>query len=146
MLKPEGRIKAILVGRHSLLESQVKTLYEAEIEIIGQVSQVPTEPQKLQEFINELKQKGVKALVVQALPLHLIAQLLQHFEIYIFKMEAIAVSESLEEAKKIMELKPTHRIILPSRVGEKESYRVLEFKGLFKIKEIKVVEEPVVVV
>jgi len=99
-------MKAALVGRHQLLKIQEEVIRRAGLEIIKQIPQIPNEPQQLQQFIQQLKQENVQALVIQALPPQLIAQLLPHFQIFSLKMEAVAVTESLQEAQKIVNEKP----------------------------------------
>jgi len=140
-----SHMKAVLIGRHQLLPAQIQTLTSAQIEITKQVPQVPTEPQQLQQFIQQLKQEGVEAIVIQALPPHLIAQLQQHFTIFMLKMEAVKTTESEEEAEALKAQAPEKRVILQSALGEKKTFRVVEFKGLFKVKLI-IQEEPVVIV
>jgi len=105
-------VKAVLIGRHQLLPAQMEALQKIKIEVIEQIPQVPTEAQQIVEFVKQLKEKGVEALVIQALPPHLIAQLQQHFTILVLKMEVVATVKSKEEAEKIKAQAPEKRVIL----------------------------------
>ncbi len=139
------KIKTILVTRHELLPAQQIALQKAGIEIVEVVPQVPSEITQLQKWCQEVKQRGVEAIVTTALPLHLIPPILQSkLRLFILKMNAIKTTESKEEAQLIVNEKPTHRVILEGRLGEKPTFRVVEFIGLVEIKKVEVVEELVV--
>ena len=125
-------MKAVLVIRHKLLPSQEEAIKKAGLEIIEQIQQIPEKPEEFQKFVQELKAKGIEAVLTIALPPHLLAQLQRFFKILVFKMEAIKTVESEEEAKKLVEEKPTHRVALQGALGEKKTFRVLEFKGILK--------------
>jgi len=134
-------MKAVLVTRHTLLRIQEESIRKAGLKIVKTILQVPVESNELQKFIAELKSEGVEAIVTTGLPPHLIAQLQNHFTIYVLKSKAILTTEKEEEAKKLYNENTEKRFIL---LGEK-SYRVMEFVGLYKVR-VQVEEEPVVVV
>ena len=143
--KPEKeKIKAVLIGRHRLLPAQQEAIQRLGVEIVEQVAQVPTEPQQLQKFISELKQKGIQALIVQALPIELLSQLLKHFTIFFMKMQQAALVESEEEAQRLVAEKPEKRVAIPSAVGERKTFRIMEFVGVTRVKKIVIEEEPVI--
>jgi len=134
-------MKAVLVTRHTLLRIQEESISKAGLKIVRTVMQIPTEQSELQKFISELKSQGIEAIVTTGLPPHIIAQLQNHFTIYVLKSKAILTTEKEEEAKKVYSENSEKRYIL---LGEK-SYRVMEFVGLYKVR-VQVEEEPVVVV
>ena len=138
-------MKTALVIRHKLLPSQEKAIKLANLEIVETIQQIPEKPQEFQEFVKRLKAKGVEAILTVALPPHLLAQLSKHFKILIFKMEAIKLVESEVEAKKIINEKPELRVALPSAVGEKKTFRILEFRGIYEVKVI-IEEKPLVTI
>ena len=137
-------MKTVIIGRHQLLPKQKEALEQLKVTIAKQVPQVSVDPKELEEFIRQLKAEDVEALVVQALPVDLLSKLLPHFTIFFLKMKAIATVESEEEAKKLVAEAPDRRVIIPSALGEKRSFRVMEFVGITKIKRIVVEEEFVV--
>ena len=138
-------IKAVLVTRHSLLPSQEDAILKAGFKIVEIVPQVPSEISELIKWCREQKQKGVEAIVTTALPIHLIPPILSAgLRLFVFKMNSIATVYSREEAERIKNEKQTHRIVLEGRLGEKATFRIVEFVGLYEIKEVKIVEELVV--
>ena len=138
--------KVVTVVRHKLLPSQEEALRKANFEVLRNVEQIPNPgTQEFNQLIQQLKAEGVKGIVTVALPPHLLQALSQHFEVFILKMEAIKTTENQAEAEKLVNEKPTHRVALKGALGEKETFRILEFKGIFKIK-VQIIEEPVVTV
>jgi len=137
-------MKGAIIGRHSLLPSQQKALESLQVKIVKQIPQVPTDQKALEQFIHELKSQGIEALIIQALPIDLLAKLLPHFTIYFMKMQAVATVESEEEAKKIIEQAPDKRVAIPAPNRDKKTFRIMEFIGITKIKKIVVEEEFVV--
>jgi len=134
-------MKAVLVTRHTLTRLQEESIRKAGLKIVKTVMQIPTEPTELQKFVNELKSQGIESIVTTGLPPHIIAQLQNHFTIYVLKSKAILTTQSEEEAKKVYSENTEKRFIL---LGEK-TYRVMEYIGLYKVR-VQVEEEPVVVV
>ncbi len=144
MQTPQTKTKAALIGRHKLLPAQQEAIQRLGVEIVEQIAQVPTESQQLQQFIEQLKQKGVQALVVQALPIELLSQLLKHFTIFFMKMQQAAIVESEEEAQRLVQEAPEKRVAIPSAMGEKKTFRIMEFVGVTRVKKIVIEEEPVI--
>lgn len=139
----QTQIKAILVTRHKLLPAQEVALQKAGIEIVEVVPQVPSEVSELEKWCREKKAQGVEAIVTVALPPHLIAVIQKHLRVLVFKMKTIATTESEEEAMKLVQEKPTHRTALAGAIGEKKTWRVVEFEGLVEIK-VQIEEKPIV--
>lgn len=138
-------MKCILVGRHELLPIQRELLERVGIEIVKQVPQIPTDPQGFNNFIKELKEESDYCIVTTGLPLSLITQLVSRgVDVIVSKQEAVVTTEDPKVAEAVKNEKPHARFILKGRVGEKEMYRVMEFKGWYKIKRIVVEEEPLI--
>ena len=140
-------MKVALVTRHQLLEAQKEAIKKAGLEVVEQVAQIPepTTPQ-FKQFVQELKQKGVEAILTVALPPHLMHAIQQAgFKILVFKMEAIKTTESEEEAKKLVEEAPHKRVALAGAIGEKKTFRVMEFKGIVEVRVI-IEEKPIITV
>jgi len=135
-------MKVALVTRHKLLPSQEEAIKKAGLEVVETIQQIPEKPEELQKFVQELKQKGVEAILTVALPPHLLAQLQRFFKILIFKMEAIATVPQ-EQAEKLVAEAPHKRVALPGRPGE--PFRVMEFKGIFEVKVV-IEEKPIITV
>lgn len=144
MSTTQTKTKAALIGRHRLLPSQETVIAKLGIEIVEQIAQVPTEPQQLQQFIEQLKNRGVQVLIVQALPIELLSQLLRHFTILFIKMQQVALVESEEEAQRLVQEAPEKRVAIPSAMGEKKTFRIMEFVGVTRVKKIVIEEEPVI--
>jgi len=131
-------VKAFLVGRHKLLEAQSRGLEELGFEIVGQVVNIDDPV----EFINSVVQKGAEAVVIQALPLSLLAQILplakrNNIKIFMFEQGRAQIFNDEEEARKFVEEAPDRRILLISATDQR--FRVVEFTGVVEVKEIKVV-------
>ena len=131
--------KAVLVTRHRLLPSQ-----EADVNryftVVAKYEQLPSNPREVMALASELKSKGVDYVITTVLP----PQLLQALErggltVVVMKMDAIATVPK-EEAEKLVAEKPDRRVALPGRSPE-EPYRVVEYKGLYKVRVV-VEEEP----
>ncbi len=138
-------MKGVIVGRHSLLQVQQKMLEKLGIEIARQVPQIPTEQKEISNFVRELKNENVEVIVIQALPINILAVLLQEakksgIKVLSFKQETIFTG-SKEEAERLVAEKPDRRTLLPSK---ENVFRVIEARELVEIKEIKIIEETVV--
>jgi len=132
-------MKAVLIGRHSLLPIQTRMLEKLGIEIVRQVPQVPTSPQEISQFVAQLKAEGVEAIVIQALPMAVLATLLQEakkhgIKVLTFEQETIFTG-SVEEAKKLVEEKPERRTLL---TAPNAPARVIEAKAISELTEIKI--------
>jgi hypothetical protein len=125
-------MKAVYVGRHTLLPAQEQGLKELKIEIIKKVENLP-EGQELNRLIDNLKREGIEAVITVALPPHLLATLSKVFRVFVFEMRSSTV-QTIAEAEKWVTEEPTKRTYLPGRPGE--PVRVLEFLGISEIKVI----------
>jgi hypothetical protein len=125
--------RVVYVGRHKLLPAQLKALEELQLQIAKQIENLPTEPQALQQLIQQLKAEGIQAVVTVALPPHLLASLSSAFKTYVFEMKSTTV-QSVEEAEKYVAQNPAARTYLPGRPGE--PVRVLEFTAVNEVKVI----------
>jgi vacuolar-type H+-ATPase subunit E/Vma4 len=127
-------MKAVYVGRHVLLPAQERGVKEVGMEIAEKIENLPDGPE-LNNLINNLRNKGIQAVITVALPPHLLAALSRVFKVYVFEMKSSTVS-SISEAEEWVKQSPERRTYLPGRSGE--PVRVLEFIG---INEVKVVVE-----
>jgi hypothetical protein len=126
----------ITIGRHEFTGRQLKLLAKIglthEVERIEQVSDIPSIVKKAQE-------KGTP-IIVQALPMHLLAQLVQianraRIPVYSFEIQSIGIAKSREEAE---ELAKQHNadIILPD--PKSGTYRVSKTVALQQVVSITV--------
>lgn len=134
--------KYVVVGRHKFTSRQEKLLEEAGFTVqTARIEQM----QSPQEVVEKAKETGASAIVVQALPMHLLAQLLQHasragMSVYSFRIEAVATINSEEEARKIAEETGADIVLPDPRSG---NYRVSKTVALQKVKRIVVEAEDV---
>ena len=140
-------MKSVLIGRHNLLPVQEELLRKINAEIVRRVEQVPTEPQQIREFVKQLKEGGVEAIVIMGLPINLLAVLHQEakkvgIELLLFEMKAIETTESEERARQLVAEKPHARTMLKEAGTAK--IRVIECVGISRVKEVKVEVEPLV--
>jgi len=123
-------VKTVYVGRHVLLSAQAQAIKALGLELVEKVENLP-EGKELQKVINDLKQKGITAILTVALPPHLLSVLSSAFDLYVFEMQSSTVQDATEAEKWVAE-NPSRRTYLPGRPGE--PVRVLEFKGINKVK------------
>ena len=126
--------KCLVVSRHKLLEIQESDVRS----ICGQydiVPELPVDAQKLKEAVSPY------TAVIGVFPLMLQIQILQNNKsLVVFIMESLGVADDKQQAEQLMLKYPDRSVMLtPSRNGEK--FRVLVYKGLKVIKEIRVVDE-----
>ena len=126
-----GRMKVVYVGRHKLLPAQARALGELGLEIVKTIENLPTEPQPLNQLLQQLRAEGIQAVVTVALPPHLLAALSQVFRVYVFEMKSSTV-QNITEAEKFVAENPATRTYLPGRPGE--PVRVLEFVAVNEVK------------
>jgi hypothetical protein len=127
------KMKAVYVGRHKLLPAQSRALEELSLEITRTVENLPTEPQQLNQLLQQLAAEGVQAVVTVALPPHLLASLSSKFKVYIFEMKSSTVP-TVAEAEKYVAEAPEKRTYLLGRPGE--PVRILEFTTVNEVKVI----------
>ena len=135
--------KCLLIGRHKLLPAQERDILEKLK--CEDLIRVPHVGDIVRDVIERAKSEGVDKIIVQALPLSLMAQLLTHRErpdVYFLKMEGRGVVDSEEEAKEWVGQASDRRIYLPPPPTG-GGYRLVEYVGLFKQKRIVIEEEPI---
>ena len=135
-------MKSVLVGRHQLLEGQKKALDELGIQIEKQVVNID-DPQK---FVQEVANLGVDVIVIQALPLPILAQILQSakrhgIKVYMFNQGKAEIFDNKEEAEKYIQELPEYRVLLASPTDNK--FRVVEFTSVEEVQEIRIVTKTV---
>ena len=127
----------VTIGRHEFTPRQKQLLQKAglaeEAERIAHVNN-PAEVVKI------AKERGAKAIVVQALPMHILAQLLQAaqregIEVLQFQMETLATVKENEACPKGTEVE--------SEVRGSELKRCIRTKALVRVKRIVIETEPV---
>ena len=126
-------VKTVYVGRHTLLPAQIQAVEALGLEVVERIENLPNDSRELHKLITELKQKGIQAVLTVALPPHLLATLSSAFDLYILEMQS-STMQNITEAEKWVNEKPQTRTYLPGRPGE--PVRILEFKGINKIKVI----------
>jgi len=97
--------------------------------------ELPTNPQQLKEFIKQYD------AVIGVFPIQLQLQILQSGKaVIVFIMESLGVTDAKDKAeKKALQYPDRTAILAPSKEGEK--YRMVLYKGMKLIKDIKVVDE-----
>lgn len=124
----------IVVGRHSFTSYQEELLRKAGLtEEVGRVVTVSD----VRAVVQEAKEKGAGAIVVQALPPHLLAQLFAEakkagLDIYIFEMDYANAKVFSSEAEVPEELRKVS-VLVPSRDG---NIRVVPVKGLKRVTNV----------
>ena len=135
-------MKSVLVGRHQLLEGQKKALDELGIEVVEQVVNIDNP----QEFVQRAANLGVDVIVIQALPLPILAQILQSakrhgIKVYMFNQGKAEIFDSKEDAEKYVQELPEYRVLLASPTDNK--FRVVEFTSVEEVQEIRIVTKTV---
>jgi len=127
----------LLVTRHKLLQQQESDLNQ----ICERIVRIETLPNDL----NELKKLiDFYDAVVGIIPLPFQVQILQMKKpVLLFNMEAIGTAKTDEEARDLLVKSGREGVILPP-AKQGESYRVSVYKGIVMIKEIKVVDVPII--
>jgi len=125
-------MKAVYVGRHTLLPAQEQGVRELGLEIVKRIENLP-EGQELTKLVSSLKNEGVEAVITVALPPHLLASLSKAFRVFVFEMRSSTV-QTIAEAEKWVTEEPTKRTYLPGRPGE--PVRLLEFTGINEVRVI----------
>ncbi len=139
-------LKAVLVGRHRLLKKQVDDLRRLGIDEVVNVLSLPEDRSLLEELVDRWVSEGVRYVVVQALPLRVLKELWdvcrsRGVSVLIARMESVGLTESEDEARRIVGESPDSRTYIKG--VQDRAYRVIEFKYWEKIKELKVILEPV---
>ena len=133
----------ITIGRHAYTPAQARLLSIAGLgPEVGRIAHL-RDPR---EAVEMASQKGAQAIVVQALPLPLLAQLLSlarraGVEVYGFRVEAVGLYPTREAAEEAASRLGAD-IVSPSREG---SWRVARTAALQRLKRIVVEAEDVAV-
>ncbi len=132
-------VRAVVVGRHRMLKAQLEVLRELGVESVEQVSGV--DENRVEEQVAEWASRGVKYIIVQALPLSLLVRLFEAsqkhgVDVLLARMKQVAVVEGEDEAEKLVSEAPERRTFLRSR-GDL-AVRVIEFRGWERIKKLDV--------
>ena len=109
------------------------------------ICQKVTKVDMLPTDINELRKVvDFYDAVVGVIPLPLQIQILQARKpVFLFNMESIGTAKTEEEARGLLAKSGRDGVILPP-AKQGESYRVSVYKGIVMIKEIKVVDVPII--
>jgi hypothetical protein len=125
-------MKAVYIGRHTLLPAQEQGVRELGLEVVRKIENLP-DGAELNKLINDLKNEGIQAVITVALPPHLLATLSRAFRVFIFEMKSSTVPTTTDAEKWVAE-NPAKRTYLPGRPGEPT--RVMEFVGINETKVI----------
>jgi len=125
----------LLVTRHQLLKTQEDDLARICVNIT-KVDSLPTTPVELGNAVSNYD------AVVGVLPLPLQVQILQQAKkkVLSFYMESIGTMKTKEEAQDLLAKSGEEGVILPP-AKEGESYRVLVYRGIIMLKEIKIEQD-----
>ena len=127
----------LLVTRHHLLSQQEEDLMKI-CKKVTKVEMLPTDLNELKKLVD------LYDAVIGIIPLPLQVQILQLKKtILLFRMEAIGTVKTKEEAEKLLAKSGLEGVILPP-VKETEPFRVSVYKGIIQVKDIKVVDIPII--
>jgi hypothetical protein len=138
---PKSKIVVLWVSRHPPLPVQIKVLEEKFNGVtVYQLSGVIPNAETIIEYVKKVSAD----IVVPVLPLSMIARLSElaksnNFTILLAKMENIATTKNIEEAKRILAEKPEWRTISTYADG---TIRVFEFKYFEKLVKVELITEP----
>jgi hypothetical protein len=129
-----GYQNCLLVTRHKLLSQQEQDLSTI-CEKITKVDTLPTDFNQLKKTVDFYD------AVIGVVPLPFQIQILQIGKsVVLFYMESIGTARSREEAEEMLKKSGLEGVILPP-AREGEPFRVSVYKGLLKVKQIKVEDE-----
>jgi len=137
-----GPKTAILwVSRHPPLKSQITGLEKKldSIEVYQLSGVIPSA-----EYVVEVVKKVSAKVVVPVLPLSMVARLAElsrpnGFTVVLAKMENIATTKNVDEAKRLVNEKPGYRTLATYADGV---IRVFEFRSFEKLVRVELVTEP----
>lgn len=136
-----GAVTVLWVSRHEPLPAQFKVLEDrlGRINVVKHVGRVANA-----EEVAELAKRVGARYVIPVLPLSIIARLVElapryGFEVLWSRMELIASTADPREAERLVREAPDRRAVVEYADGIK---RVYEFRGIERIKEVKLVTEP----
>jgi len=133
---PRGNGRFLLVGRHNLTERQKELLKKVGLEKM--VTRIETVNNPIQ-VVAEAKRTGAEAIVVQGLPMHIMASIInsasrEGMPVLAFEMEQVGLVSNESEIPENAE------VVLPSREG---TIRILRTARLVMLKRV-VIEKEVV--
>jgi len=139
-------MRAIVIGRHSLLKGQIESLKKIGVREITNVLSIPEDRQDLEKIVNEWIKNKVHYVIVQALRLKTLRTLWnicndKGLIVLVARMESIALVETEQEAKNITSKSPSTRTYIKG--VQDKAYRVIEFKCWEKLKKLEVDLEPI---
>jgi len=139
-------MRAIVIGRHTLLKGQINSLKKIGVTEIINVLSIPEDRQDLEKIVNEWIKNKVHYVIVQALPLKTLRTLWnicndKGLIVLVARMESIALVETEQEAKSITSKSPSTRTYIKG--VQDKAYRVIEFKCWEKLKKLEVDLEPI---
>ena len=138
-------MRAVLVGRHDLLEAQKKALDVLNVEIVKKVEQIDD----VNEFVNEVVNSKANVVVIQALPISILAQILTPLQrngvkILMFEMGNAKLFDSKQDAERYVNEAPEKRVLLATTTDNK--WRVVEFTRVVEVVRVEIVTEVVYIV
>ena len=124
----------LLVSRHRLLQTQESDINKI-CKQVTRTDMLPTDTNELKKYVEPYN------AIIGVVPLIFQVQLLQwKKEVILFYMEAVGTAPSRVEAEELLKKSGLEGVILPP-AKEGEPFRVSVYKGLLKVKEIKVEDE-----
>ena len=124
----------LLVSRHKLLPAQENDI-NAVCKQVTRTDMLPTDANELKKFVEQY------TAIIGVIPLPLQVQLKQFGkEVILFYMESVGTVSTKQEAEQLLAKAGGQGVILPP-AKEGEPYRISMYKGLLKVKEIKVEDE-----
>lgn len=120
-------MKFVTIGRHEWTDKQKQLLEAAGLtEEVARIAQL----QGIEHLVSVIDEHQPDAIVIQALPLHLIAQILQYIKlpVYNFKIEAVATKKLDEECPSEADIE-----IVDRRSGTKRCSKTVAIQRLKKV-------------
>ena len=136
-----AKVVVLWVSRHSPLPAQIKALEEklGSVAIYQMNGMIPNA-----ELVVEIAKRLNASVIVPVLPLSMIARLAElakqnNFTVLLAKMNTIATTKTVEEARKVAWEKPESRTMATYADG---TVRVFEFERFERLIEVRLVTEP----
>jgi len=136
-------VYAVVIGRHRMLGVQLEELRALGVAEMIQVPKIDEDA--IEGLVAEWAERGVRYVVIQALPLRLLDKLYKAsrrvgIDLLVAHMETVAMARTREEAERLVAEKPEARTFV-SAPGD-EYLRVIEHKGWMRIRRLEVELEP----
>ena len=134
-------MKAVIIGRHELLPGQLEQLKKLGVIETKYVASLPEDAVELQSVIEQWREQGVKAVIVQALPLRILARLWElcsrhGIDVVTAEMVTVGLARNEGEAKALVEARPDVRTYVRSPTDK--VIRVIEFRRWLRVKMLRV--------